>query len=139
MAQLMAAIIVDIDGTIADKGNRDPYDWSKVIEDTPHTNIMILVHMLSAYYEPIFMSGRSDVCRVDTLKWLNKQAFTKPLLYMRKDGDYRPDTEIKKEMYHQHVVGKWDIRFVLDDRNKVVEMWREQLGLTCLQVADGDF
>ena len=27
---------------------------------------------------------------------------------------------------------------VLDDRNQVVKMWREN-GLTCLQVAEGDF
>ena len=31
-----------------------------------------------------------------------------------------------------------EILFVLDDRSQVVKMWRE-LGLTCLQVADGNF
>ena len=34
--------------------------------------------------------------------------------------------------------GNYNVKFVLDDRNRVVEMWRS-LGLTCLQVADGDF
>jgi hypothetical protein len=28
---------------------------------------------------------------------------------------------------------------VLDDRNQVVDMWRNDLGLTCLQVDWGDF
>lgn len=36
------------------------------------------------------------------------------------------------------VVPTKEILCVLDDRNKVVKMWRE-LGLTCLQMAEGDF
>jgi hypothetical protein len=31
-----------------------------------------------------------------------------------------------------------EIAFVLEDRNSMVKKWRE-LGLTCLQVAEGDF
>lgn len=35
---------------------------------------------------------------------------------------------------------EWDrVKFVLDDRNQVVDMWRKDLGLTCLQVDYGDF
>ena len=33
---------------------------------------------------------------------------------------------------------KYSASIVLDDRKQVVDMWRS-LGLTCLQVADGDF
>ena len=60
------------------------------------------------------------------------------LLAMRKAGDTRKDSIIKKEMFEEYVEDKYKILFVLDDRNQVVEFWRS-LGLTCLQVAEGDF
>ena len=57
---------------------------------------------------------------------------------MRKDNDFRPDEEIKKEIYFNKIINNYNILFILDDRTKVVKMWRE-LKLTCLQVDDGDF
>jgi adenylate cyclase class IV len=57
---------------------------------------------------------------------------------MRKTGDNRPDNIVKKEIFDSNIKNNYYIEFVLDDRNKVVKMWRE-LGLTCLQVADGNF
>ena len=64
-----------------------------------------------------------------------------PLL-MRSDGDNRSDYIVKKEIYEQNIRDWQDVLFVLDDRNSkkcpVVDMWREQ-GLTCFQVAEGDF
>ena len=61
-----------------------------------------------------------------------------PLL-MRKDGDNRPDQIVKRELYERHVQGLYEIEGVLDDRDRVVAMWRNDLGLTCLQVAPGAF
>jgi hypothetical protein len=57
---------------------------------------------------------------------------------MRKYGDYRKDYVVKREIYEQLIAPDYDILCVLDDRNSVVDMWRE-IGLTCLQVAPGDF
>jgi hypothetical protein len=57
---------------------------------------------------------------------------------MRKEGDVRKDAIVKGEIYEKNINGKYNVLFVLDDRNQMVEMWRG-LGLTCLQVADGDF
>ena len=57
---------------------------------------------------------------------------------MRPEGNNEKDSIIKKRIYEDHIKGKFNVEFVLDDRNQVVEMWRE-LGLTCLQVAEGDF
>ena len=57
---------------------------------------------------------------------------------MRKTGDNRKDAIVKREIYETHIKDKYQVDYVLYDRNQVVEMWRS-LGLTCLQVADGDF
>ncbi len=37
------------------------------------------------------------------------------------------------------IKGKYFVRFVLDDRNQVVDMWRNEIGYACLQVYYGDF
>jgi hypothetical protein len=57
---------------------------------------------------------------------------------MRARGDGRPDEIVKKELYRKRVAPRWKVTAVLDDRDKVVRMWR-RIGLTVLQVAEGDF
>ena len=47
--------------------------------------------------------------------------------------------EVKIDMYNQFVKDKFDVEFVLDDRNQVVDMWRKELNLKCFQVNYGDF
>lgn len=58
---------------------------------------------------------------------------------MRTTGDARKDSIVKKELFEAHVKQHYFIKFVLDDRNQVVDLWRLDLGLTCLQVNYGDF
>ena len=53
-------------------------------------------------------------------------------------GNKLDDTIIKKDIYEQWIKPRFNVRFVLDDRDRVVKMWREQ-GLKVLQVAEGDF
>ena len=57
---------------------------------------------------------------------------------MRTPKDNRKDCIIKRELFDAHIKGKYYIDFVLDDRNQMVDLWRS-MGLTCLQVADGNF
>jgi hypothetical protein len=57
---------------------------------------------------------------------------------MRSAGDMRKDSIVKEEIYRQEILGRYNVWFVLDDRNQVVDMWR-LLGLRCLQVAPGNF
>lgn len=45
----------------------------------------------------------------------------------------------KKELFEAHIARKFYIEFVLDDRDQVVDLWRNELGLTCFQVNYGDF
>jgi hypothetical protein len=57
---------------------------------------------------------------------------------MREEGSNERDSIVKHRMFEGNIRGKYFIEYILDDRNQVVEMWRN-MGLTCLQVADGDF
>ena len=133
------AIIVDVDGTLAEKGDRHPFDFASVSQDKPREAITELVQFLAKRYVVIIFSGREDSCREDTDDWLVSNGVIFDELYMRKTGDHRKDSIVKREMFEMFVKGRYNIRFVLDDRDQVVKMWREELGLDCLQVAPGDF
>lgn len=137
------AIIVDIDGTVAEKGERSPYDMTTVSQDTPIAPIIHLVDLLHyAGYQIVFVSGRFESARTDTLAWLEYNLTSHVRvhnLFMRKDGDYSPDYEIKDEIYRTQIEPYWDVHYVLDDRNQTVAMWRNAHHLTTLQVAEGDF
>lgn len=141
----MKTWIVDIDGTLALMGDRSPYDWSRVGEDLPNKPVVRMVEALIYTGDQIvFMSGRMEKCRKQTELWLcsNVAGVYIPdgqQLFMRGDDDYRSDEIVKKQLFDEHINGRFDVAGVIDDRDKVVRMWREELGLTCFQVADGEF
>lgn len=132
---LPTTVLVDIDGTVATMTGRSPYDYSKVHTDAVVEKVQRLVNRQAHY---IFLSGREDGCREETLKWLEKNNFSVNALLMRKHGDHRPDWIVKREIYENEIKGRWNVDFVIDDRQQVVDMWREE-GLTCFAVADGHF
>jgi predicted kinase len=137
---LPTCVIVDIDGTVALMNGRGPYDEHLVHTDLPHGPVVTVVKaMAAARYHIVFMSGRSDACRQRTVEWL-KGVFPdlSALLHMRRSGDSRPDYIVKRELYEKYVKPCFNTHCVFDDRNSVVNEWR-RLGLTCLQVAPGDF
>ena len=84
------------------------------------------------------VTGRDATFRQVTSDWLSKNQIFYNQLLMRPEGDKRRDDLVKRELYDQHIKDKYNVLFVLDDRDRVVAMWRS-LGLTCLQVALGDF
>jgi predicted kinase len=136
--------LVDIDGTMADMGDRNPYDESTVSQDTPHKHIVRLVSakILKGDFI-VFISGRTDGCYDDTYAWLRKHLpggyDMRWSLFMRKRGDSRNDAIVKKEIFDQHIRDRFHVEFILDDRDQVVKMWRHELGLPVLQVAEGNF
>lgn len=144
-------IIVDIDGTLAHMNGRSPYDYSRVSEDIVDGIVRDIVRLEAQQNEYnlkstyiIIVSGRDNTCESDTRNWLAQNIIPFDELYMRdpskvdEKGQKLDDTVIKKEIYEKWIKPRYNVRFVLDDRNRVVEMWREQ-GLKVLQVAEGDF
>lgn len=142
MTQKNNAIICDLDGTLALLGERSPYDASRALEDSlnfPVSNILeVYTHQNLYSVDVILISGREDKHRSQTEEWLKKHQIVYKQLFLRPTGDRRPDTVVKKEIYEREIKDKYDVLFVLEDRDKVVRMWRDE-GLACLQVAYGDF
>lgn len=136
------AIICDIDGTIAVRGDRSPYDMTKVGEDT--LNVPVAATVLALYlqgYSIVFTSGRDESARYDTHRWLEEQVDMMHFdLLLRDVGDVSDDAAVKKEMLDS-IRDVYDVVFALDDRNRVVDMWRAE-GVPCFQVCsreEGDF
>lgn len=157
------AIIFDIDGTLADNQHRlhhiqtSPKDWDGFFgamqDDTlirPVSDIFVMLDFaLKAVnsfdatrpYEIVLCTGRPEKYREVTKNWLCSRLaydYGSLKLFMRKDGDHRPDYIVKEEMIGKLRAQGLEPYVVFDDRKQVVDMWRRN-GITCLQCAEGDF
>lgn len=126
------AIIVDVDGTLAHKCNRDIYDASKAINDYLDKEVVRIVDVFGLTHKILITSGRSEKFRTVTEQWLLKNKVHYDRLLMRSEGDVRPDEVVKEEIFWKDIDPKYQVDLVLDDRPKVCRMWRD-IGLKVLQ------
>lgn len=137
---LPKAIICDLDGTLAIHQGRSPYDCMKAEEDVINEAV---ANLLWKYeddgYEIIFVSGRNAECYDVTTYWLVLNGFKSYKLFLREPDDRRKDSIIKKEIFYNFIYNNWFVELVLDDRDQVVRMWRQEIGLPCFQVNYGNF
>lgn len=125
------AWLFDLDGTLAhNDGHRGWFgeEELKVGADTPHPEVVAVAKALAERGDRIvFMSGRTDRCRRETQGWISEHVGVhsdEDNLFMREQGDRRPDNVVKDELFRKHVEGRWNVRGVFDDRPQVVRMWR---------------
>lgn len=133
---LEEVILVDVDGTLAHHGDRNPYDASRAMDDTLDDAVSSVVNMAYGHgYKIIVVTGRHSGHLDVTEDWLEAKGVNYDDIYTRMEGDDRPDTEVKEEIYNWYIKGKYNVKFVIDDRPSVCRMWRD-LGLKVLQVGD---
>ncbi len=146
-------IIFDLDGTLAliDKRRaistkpNGKLDWdiffdpNNISLDEPNTPVIKTAQLFHAQgFRIVILSGRSDRTKDTTIDWLNQHNVPFDLLQQRpKDKHYWPDNELK-QFWLDTLLDKDDVFAVFDDRQQVVDSWRAN-GLTCFQVAKGDF
>lgn len=119
--------LVDIDGTVAIKCDRSPFEYNKADNDTPNQYV---IDTINALYETKridyiqFLSGRESYSYELTRDWLIRHGFdmNKHRLLMRKTRDCRRDSIIKNEIY-ESCLKQNNIKYLFDDRNQVVDMW----------------
>ncbi len=137
---LPKAIMCDLDGTLALLNGRSPYDATLCDKDLLNVPVAnTLKNYAQLGYAIILLSGRKDSSRDKTEAWLEQYNIPYNTLLMRSVDDNRKDAIVKKEIFDANIVGKYYIEFVLDDRDQVVDMWRQELGLACFQVYYGNF
>lgn len=146
----MKTALFDIDGTLALIDHRRRFlvgknpDWKSFNDamgsDSPNRQVVGLYNALweSGKYKLILVSGRGEEHRKLTETWLTWNEIPYERLIMRPENDFRSDVEIKQEILNLLRSEGYDISFVVDDRNSVVEMWRNN-GVTCFQCAEGNF
>lgn len=130
-----------IDGTDGPKKNWDGF-FSEIHLDLLNEELARLLHLYDSNtdYRIIYLSGRSSKYRRETELWLEKHKVDfQWALYMRPENDKRDDTIIKATLYDRFVEPFFDVKLVFDDRNRIVDQWRDKYGLTCFQVAAGAF
>jgi len=155
MTNLPLCIIVDIDGTVAEKTDaRGYYEWDKVYTDNVRPAVLFTV--LALYHSLLgvkgdtklfFKSGRDEVSREGTMRWFEDKTLGMVTpedfsegrfeLLMRSKGDQRRDSIIKNELFDKHIRGKYAVFAVFDDRPQVIEeVWLPK-GVTVFNVGNG--
>ena len=146
-------VIFDLDGTLADITARrtlstnDYYkmDWcvfqdpKNIDLEVPNQKVVDMLDMIdnTDKYQIWILSGRSDVTKDVTIDWLSNNGINYDHLIMRPQKHlYMADNDLKQMWLDD--IGVNNVAMVFDDRQQVVDMWRQN-GLTCFQVADGDF
>ena len=149
-------IIFDLDGTLALIDDRRKWstkpngklDWDKFFDpnnismDKPNVPVIKVAQMFKQNgFRIIILSGRLKTTKYATRKWLNDNDVPFDILKMRPDNNqfkFMPDDDLKQNWLDSLFSNKDDIFAVFDDRQKVVDMWRNN-GLNVFQVADGNF
>ena len=149
-------VIFDLDGTLADITSRRSlstkpngkinwdvfFDPMNIDLDEPNTPVIKMAQMLKSQgFMIVIFSGRSKATKDATNKWLDKHNVPCDVLKMRptsNDWHFMADNKLKQHWLDDLFPDKDDIFAVFDDRQQVVDMWRDN-GLTVFQVADGDF
>ena len=137
--EVPGAYLFDIDGTLAlNTSGRSPYDWDRVGEDVPNVDVVRVCRRLGKVTKIVVMSGRDACCYNITKEWLLTHGIPFDSLIMRPAGNTEPDWIVKYDLFKKHVEPNYEVFGIYDDRNQVVDMWRK-IGLTCFQVAEGNF
>lgn len=143
-------VIFDMDGTLADVAERRAKymeqekpnwkEWNASIgEEPPNAPLAALARILyNAGMKIVVCTGREDIYQYRTEMWLLLNDIPSHEVYCRKAKDTRPDDVVKSELLDKILANGLKPLFVVDDRDKVVAMWRER-GLVCLQCAPGPF
>lgn len=141
-------VLCDLDGTLSDtehrlhhiRGIHRDFDafFAASGEDEPIGPVITLVNALAAAGKEIhIITGRREDTREITEAWLERHGVSYDRLTMRGLADRTPDHVLKRRWFEADY-DPADILLALEDRARVVVMYRE-LGITCLQVAEGDF
>ena len=135
-------VFVDIDGTLADVRHRLKHirgvkkkNWKAFFEgmdrDQPIASSVAWVRSLAQHHLIVIVTARPEEYRERTVAWLKKNEIPFADLFMRRDGDRRPDYEIKRE-----ALLRWPkkrVKLVIEDRPPVRDMWLQE-GIRCMLV-----
>lgn len=133
-----SAVIFDMDGTLvdvseirhlvtADPKQKDFDAFHRESVNCPsHKEV---VADLESWWEVgekiLIVTARSDKYKANTGFWLAMHEIPHDALFMRSEGDYRPDYEVKKDILRT-IRQAYDPWLAYDDNPSVIQLWREE-------------
>lgn len=121
--------VFDLDGTLADSGHRQHFlegrrDWAGFFaaapDDPPLEQGVDLALASAGECEVVYLTGRPERCRRDTLAWLEKQGLPKGAVHMRRNDDRRPARRTKLEILRR-LSRTREVRVLVDDDELVCD------------------
>ncbi len=129
-----ALAAVDIDGVLADVRHRlhhvarRPKDWEAFFaaasEDPPLDEGLRVARKLAAVADVVYLSGRPERLRQDTLAWLERHDLPEGELHLRPRNDFRPARVLKVELLDRLAAVR-PVSVLVDDDPRVCEAARE--------------
>ncbi|MEV7992472.1 hypothetical protein AB0O67_11235 [Streptomyces sp. NPDC086077] len=122
--------VFDLDNTLADTAHRQrflegrPRDWDGFFAaapaDPPLAEGVAMARASAEECEVVYLTGRPERCRQDTLDWLAAQGLPEGRVHMRRDADRRPARHTKLETLRR-LARTREIRMLVDDDELVCE------------------
>lgn len=145
----MKTAIFDIDGTLSNCSARLCHildgrpDWNAFhaechLDPVNEPVAELLRQLVQRNWTIVLCTGRPWRYAEATRGWMNRQGLVYHNLMMREDDDKQSDVELKRRMLAGLRDLGHDVRMVFEDRQRVVDMWREE-GVFCFQCAKGDY
>ncbi len=138
--------VFDVDGTLADVRHRlhhiarRPKDWDAFFtaarDDPPLETGVALARESARDCEVVYVTGRPERCRADTLEWLRRHDVPDGRLTMRRSGDRRPARVAKLELLRRLARDRV-VAVVVDDDEQVCDAY-EGAGFRVLRVTWAD-
>ncbi|WP_432193965.1 LNS2 domain-containing protein [Streptomyces sp. bgisy027] len=133
--------VFDLDNTLADTAHRQrflerkPRDWDAFFaaapQDPPIEEGVAMARASGAECEVVYLTGRPERCRRDTLDWLLAHGLPEGRVYMRRNDDRRPARRTKLEILNRLARSR-EIRVLVDDDELVCED-AERAGFTVVR------
>lgn len=138
--------VFDIDNTLADTAHRQrflersPRDWDAFFAAAPHdpplAEGIALAVATARECEIVYLTGRPDRCRRDTLNWLAAHGLPEGRVHMRRDADRRPARRTKLEILRR-LGERRAVRVLVDDDELVCDD-AERAGFTVVRARWAD-
>lgn len=122
--------VFDLDGTLADSAHRQrflerrPRDWDAFFaaapQDPPLAEGVALATESARECDVVYLTGRPERCRRDTVAWLAALGLPEGPVWMRRDDDRRPARRTKSEILRRLARDR-EIRVLVDDDELVCD------------------
>jgi phosphoglycolate phosphatase-like HAD superfamily hydrolase len=136
-----ALAVFDLDNTLADTAHRQhflevrPKNWAAFFAaapaDPPLAEGIALALESARECEVLYLTGRPERCRRDTLDWLAAHGLPEGRVYMRSNADRRPARFTKLEILRRLAQDR-EIRVLVDDDEMVCDD-AERAGFTVVR------